>query len=279
MWLLVSTSPPSCSVSLSECTRRCFPFFHLSPAFRPPSIPRMDEYPLSVRADLFGYEYHSSADLFSPSLPSPWCSSELPYSVLGNQSVAPQRDWFRPPPLTVSPVSLPLASLRHTATSQSPSLSPGPLAHLLPCGQREHPSFSQGVLRDPRGCVALWPSREASHSLSLLPPLFSPGRCNRTFAPPLLPLSLRTLLLSCLSTLTQWFVAVPCRPGGAVLGSLKLTKQHSSPTERTRSSLLPPTVPSEHERTHPSVPQTPRGPRRPPPPHAATTHFPSDTRR
>jgi len=122
-------------------------------------------------------------------------------------------------------------------------------AHLLPCGQREHPSFSQGVLRDPRGCVALWPSREASHSLSLRPPFFFPGRCNRTFAPPLLPLSLRTLLLSCLSTLTQWFVAVPCRPGGAVLGSLKLTKQHSSPTGRTRSSLLSPTVPSEPRET------------------------------
>jgi len=143
MWLLVSTSPPSSSVSLSECTRRCFPFFHLSPAFRPPSISRMDEYPLSVRADLFGYEYHSSADLFSPPLPSPWCSSELSYSLLRNQSVAPQRDWFRSPPSHGLSSLSPSRFSPPYATSQSPSLSPGPLAHLLPCSQREHPSFSR----------------------------------------------------------------------------------------------------------------------------------------
>jgi len=79
----------------------------------------MDEYPLSVRADLFGYEYHSSADLFSPSLPCPWCSSELPYSVLGNQSVAPQRDWFRPPP----PLSRSLQSLSLSLLSAIPQRS------------------------------------------------------------------------------------------------------------------------------------------------------------
>jgi len=156
MWLLVSTSPPSCSVSLSECTRRCFPFFHLSPAFRPPSISRMDEYPLSVRADLFGYEYHSSADLFSPSLPCPWCSSELPYSVLGNQSVAPQRDWFRPPPLTVSPVSLPLASLRHTTTQRlvSPHCDSNPPSGNFPPGPWRiyYRAASDSIPLFPEGC-------------------------------------------------------------------------------------------------------------------------------